>query len=195
MITNPVGRVFSGKYPLSVLSLFFILLFLGNGCTQSDNSTAVLDEASTPKKGVNVGFLAPEFKLRTLSGVDAALSDYRGKIVLINFWATWCGPCKAEMPSMQALYNDYPREDFEILAVSIDIDPRAPVRQFIKDFGFTFPVLLDDTFAVNDQYQIRVVPTSVVVDRKGVVQHRLLGAKDWNAPDSKLFLEKLIAAS
>lgn len=186
-----VGRIFFETKQNALISL--LLLLLAGGCTQSENS-AVLDDANTQKEGVNVGFLAPDFKLRTLSGADVALSDYRGKIVLINFWATWCGPCKAEMPSMQALYNHYPREDFEILAVSIDIDPRAPVRQFIKDFGFTFPVLLDDTFAVNDQYQIRVVPTSVVVDRKGVVQHRLLGAKDWNAPDSKLFLEKLIAA-
>ncbi len=96
---------------------------------------------------------------------------------------------------MEALYGSYPREDFEILAISIDIDPNAPVEQFIADFGFTFPVLLDDTFEVNDQYQVRVVPTSVVVNRSGVITHRLLGAKDWNAPDSKLFLEKLIAES
>lgn len=96
---------------------------------------------------------------------------------------------------MEALYRHYSRKDFEILAVSIDIDPNAPVEEFIADFGFTFPVLIDDTFAVNDQYQVRVVPTSVVVDREGLVTHRLLGAKDWNDPDSKLFLEKLIAAS
>lgn len=95
---------------------------------------------------------------------------------------------------MEALYQSYPREDFEILAVSIDIDKDAPIQSFIEDFGFTFPVLLDTLFEVNDRYQIRVVPTSVVVNREGVITHRLLGAKDWNAPDSKLFLEKLISA-
>ncbi len=174
-------------------ALFLLIALLGTACTQTE-SNAPVDGANAQKEGVTVGFLAPDFKLKMLSGGEAALSDYRGKIVLVNFWATWCGPCKAEMPSMEALYRAYPREDFEILAVSIDIDPNAPIKEFIEDFGFTFPVLLDDMFEVNDQYRVRVVPTSVVVDRNGVVTHRLLGAKDWNDPDSKLFLEKLISA-
>lgn len=176
-----------------LFSLFSLVAVLSTGCPQKENNTS--ESLETEQEGVGVGTLAPGFRLRTLKGEAAALSDYRGKIVLINFWATWCGPCKAEMPSMEALYRSYPREDFEILAVSIDIDPAAPIQQFIEDFGFTFPVLLDETFQVNDQYQVRVVPTSVVVDRKGIVTHRLLGAKDWNDPDAKRFLEKLIAAS
>lgn len=191
MTVNNIRSFFPEARELSVL--FLLIALLGTACTQTE-SNAPVDGANAQKEGVTVGFLAPDFKLKMLSGGEAALSDYRGKIVLVNFWATWCGPCKAEMPSMEALYRAYPREDFEILAVSIDIDPNAPIKEFIEDFGFTFPVLLDDMFEVNDQYRVRVVPTSVVVDRNGVVTHRLLGAKDWNDPDSKLFLEKLISA-
>lgn len=188
-----MGSFFFRTKRVVFFSLFSLMVLLTTGCPQTENNTP--ENAATEQEGIVVGTFAPDFRLKTLKGEAAALSDYRGKIVLINFWATWCGPCKAEMPSMEALYRSYPREDFEILAVSIDIDPAAPIQQFIEDFGFTFPVLLDETFQVNDQYQVRVVPTSVVVDRKGIVTHRLLGAKDWNDPDAKLFLEKLIAAS
>lgn len=178
---------------IALFCLFVSVAFLETGCPQNQN-TASEKDLSSQKLGVEVGNIAPDFRVANLKGGESSLSDYRGKVVLLNFWATWCGPCKAEMPSMEALYQSYPREDFEILAVSIDIDKDAPIQSFIEDFGFTFPVLLDTLFEVNDRYQIRVVPTSVVVNREGVITHRLLGAKDWNAPDSKLFLEKLISA-
>ncbi len=144
------------------------------------------------KTGIEVGNLAPDFNIKNLGGGSASLSDYRGKVVLVNFWATWCGPCKAEMPSMEALYRSHGRDDFEILAVSIDLGDETPVRSFVEDFGFTFPILLDSQFDVNDLFQVRVVPTSIVIDRNGVVTDRLLGAKDWNDPDAQAFVKELI---
>ncbi len=179
--------------PFFFFFFLFSLVLLGASCSKKEKAASG-EAGESLKAGVEVGDLAPDFRIKKLGGGEVALTDYRGKVVLINFWATWCGPCKAEMPSMEALYTDYPRDDFEILAVSIDIDPNAPVKTFIEDFGFTFPVLLDDAFEVNGRYQVRVVPTSIVIDRKGVVTHRLLGAKDWNATDSRRFLEKLIEA-
>ena len=93
---------------------------------------------------------------------------------------------------MEALYRSYPRDDFEILAVSIDTEGEPPVRLFVEDFGFTFPVLMDSQFEVNDRYQVRVVPTSILIDRKGRVAQRFLGAKDWNDKESRGVVEKLV---
>jgi len=181
--------------PKRVGRLAFYLLFLPVllvlvACTEKKSEP---DKKALPlKMGIEVGNLAPDFNIRNLKGGSASLSDYRGKIVLVNFWATWCGPCKAEMPSMEALYRSHGRNDFEILAVSIDLGDEAPVRSFVEDFGFTFPILLDSQFDVNDLFQIRVVPTSIVIDRNGVVTDRLLGAKDWNDPDAQAFVKELI---
>lgn len=165
----------------------FLLLPLLFACSKKGEETK-----SPPAVGVEAGFLAPDFVMKNLRGGTASLSQHRGKVVLINFWATWCGPCKMEMPSMEALYRSYSRNDFEILAVSIDTLGEPPVRLFVEDFGFTFPVLMDEQFEVNDQYRVRVVPTSILVDRKGVVTERFLGAKDWNNQESRDVIEKLI---
>jgi peroxiredoxin len=175
---------------LAFYSLLFWVLLFQITCTEKKVET---EKKAVPlKTGIEIGNIAPDFNIKNLKGGMTSLSDYRGKIVLINFWATWCGPCKAEMPSMEALYRSHGRDDFEILAVSIDLGDEAPVRSFVGDFGFTFPILLDSQFDVNDLFQVRVVPTSIVVDRDGVVTDRLLGAKDWNDPDAQLFVKELI---
>jgi len=95
---------------------------------------------------------------------------------------------------MEALYQTYPRKDFEILALSIDMVEDAPVAAFTEEMSLSFPILLDNTLEVNSLYQVRVVPTSILVDRKGIISHRLLGAKDWHDPDAILFIENLIKA-
>ncbi len=143
--------------------------------------------------GVEVGKPAPDFRLRNLRGGETALSSFRGRVVLINFWATWCGPCRAEMPSMEALYGSYKRADFEILALSIDTIDSVKVASFIEAFGFRFPILLDNYLAVNQLYQVRVVPASFLVDRKGVLREQILGARDWTDPDLRMVIDKLIS--
>jgi peroxiredoxin len=191
-LTEPVkDRLDLRDYGVLVL-LLFLVSGVQAGCSEKKGESG--KGLSSPEVGVDVGQIAPDFKIKNLKGGLTALSEYRGKVVMINFWATWCGPCLAEMPSMEAMYQRYPRKDFEILAVSIDTIGEPPVRLFVENLNLSFPVLMDNQFTVNDHFQVRVVPTSILIDRKGVVSQRVLGAKDWAGPDSRAVVDKLIQA-
>jgi len=173
--------------PASGFRCLWLACLMLAACSNSEKT-----EEKTAKVGVEVGNIAPDFRVKNLRGGATTLSEYRGRVVLINFWATWCEPCRTEMPSMEALYRSQLQHDFEILAVSIDTSGAPPVRLYIEQFGFTFPVLMDDHFQVNDLYQVRVVPTSILIDRRGRVAERIPGAKDWNNPDMRAHIERLI---
>ena len=121
--------------------------------------------------GLSIGLNAPDFELKTLSGENAKLSDYQGKKVMLNFWATWCAPCKEEMPDMEEFHKQY-GEEIEILAVNID--PQFDVQQFVTDYGITFPILLDEKDEVNTMYQLLTIPTTYFIDEKGVIRHKYL---------------------
>ncbi|MBM4763441.1 redoxin domain-containing protein [Bacillus sp. B15-48] len=116
---------------------------------------------------------APSFVLPSLNGKEINLEQYRGKKVLINFWATWCPPCKWEMPAMQQLYNEAGKE-IEILA--INIDPENNVAQFAKENQLTFPILLDRTGEINEAYSILSIPTTFLVNEKGEIKKKHIGA-------------------
>ena len=123
------------------------------------------------------GFLAPNLELRTIDGNRITLSDLRGKVVLLNFWATWCPPCRAEMPAMQKVYSDYGPDDFVILAVNnTQQDARDAVDAFILDQGLSFPVLLDISGEVSAQYQVNSMPTSFFIDPEGIIQEVVIGS-------------------
>ena len=112
---------------------------------------------------------------------NMSLGELQGKVVFLNFWATWCGPCRVEMPSMEALYQKYKDRGFEILAVNSG--ERYPeVLAFMKENNFTFPTVLDTNNAVNRQYGIRAIPTSYLIDRDGKIIMTLVGSIDWNTP-------------
>ena len=97
---------------------------------------------------LKIGDEAPNFLLKDLEGFQVSLDQFRGKVVLLNFWATWCGPCRIEMPAMEQLYKSFSRKDFEILAVSTDPQGAAVTRPFQREMGFTFPVLHDADFRI-----------------------------------------------
>lgn len=120
-----------------------------------------------------VGYTAPDFELQNLAGETIKLSDLRGKPVLINFWATWCGPCRLEMPDIQKIYEIYQGE-FLVLAVNADEQERI-VAKFAKDIGITFDVLLDPGANVQSVYQLRGYPTSFLVDDEGVIRVQHIG--------------------
>ena len=152
-------------------------------------------QAPPMKRGVaKVGDAAPNFQLYDLNGNAVTLSEYRGSIVFLNFWATWCGPCLVEMPSMEALYKAFDRKDFEILAVSTDAQGVAVTRPFRNQLGLTFPILHDSDYRVGLAYGARTLPMSFLVDRKGVVIHRIFGARNWESPEAKEIIRAALNA-
>ncbi len=140
-----------------------------------------------------MGFRAPGFSVPALDGQSLSLADYRGKVVMINFWATWCIPCRVEMPSMENLYEKYRGKGFEILAVSGG-ESQSVVQPFIENLKLSFPILLDEQFEVHDKYQVSAIPSTFLVDKSGVITNRFFGAMDWNDDQSKELIGKLIKA-
>ena len=119
---------------------------------------------------------APDFVLKSASGSNLRLSEYRGDVVMINFWATWCGPCRQEMPLLNDLYLRYKRVGFSLLGVNID-DDSSRAMEMAEELGVSFPVLFDDRKEVSRLYQVEAMPVTVLVDREGKVRHVHLGYK------------------
>ena len=119
---------------------------------------------------------APDFVLKSARGTNLRLSEYRGNVVMINFWATWCGPCRQEMPLLNDLYSRYGRVGFSLLGVNIDDDSRRAM-DMAEELGVTFPVLFDERKEVSRLYQVEAMPVTVLVDRTGKVRHVHLGYK------------------
>ena len=149
-----------------------------------DTSAFTTDPLPDPRTGsvtgdgrAAVGRPAPDFTLPTLEGDAVSLSDYRGRPVLMNFWATWCAPCRLEMPELVRAYNTHQAEGFVVLAVDLtDQDSIDDVRAFVEEFDMTFPVLLDETGAVyNELYRLLGLPMSVFVDREGRIERIYIG--------------------
>jgi len=141
---------------------------------------------------VERGSVAPAFTLERLDGTPVSLSDLRGHVVLINFWATWCEPCRQEMPAMERLYEAHRDEGFELLAISVG-EEAEPVRAFRDEVGMTFPVLLDPDRVASQAYQTYRFPESFLVDAQGVVVERYIGPKTWDHEAYKERIGRLIA--
>jgi thiol-disulfide isomerase/thioredoxin len=132
------------------------------------------------------------FALEDLDGVRRQLTDYRGSIVFLNFWATWCGPCRMEIPSMQVLYDRYKAEGLEIVAVNL-AERKNTVAAFAAEYGMTFPVLLDSASQAGSLYGARSIPTSYILDREGNILGMFVGAREWDTPEVNALFEKLLA--
>ncbi len=130
-----------------------------------------------------------DFTLKDLNGKDVKLSDYRGKIIMLNFWATWCPPCREEMPSMEGLYSKLRGKNFEMIAVNIQ-EKEATVKNYIRNNNYTFPVLLDVNAEAASKYQIMSIPTTYIIDTRGKLAAGFIGARDWSSPNLvKVFSE------
>jgi thiol-disulfide isomerase/thioredoxin len=122
-----------------------------------------------------------DFTLPLLDGTRVTLSQLKGKVVFLNFWATWCGPCVSEMPSMEAVYQKLKNKGFEILAVNLG-ETKGEVSEFIKKYNLNFPAVLDERDITSDYYNIQAIPTTYIIDRRGLIIARLVGSTNWNTP-------------
>jgi len=165
----------------------FLLLFILSGAAQAKVPFAdlvVVPEIS--RQG------APDFVSENLRGGNASLEDYKGKIVLLNFWATWCMPCRAEMPGMETLWKKYKEQGLVIVAISVDEGSRGRIETFSKLLDLSFPILLDPESKVSDLYEVSDMPTSFLIDRNGKLISRIVGTEEWSSPDAVQFVEGLL---
>ena len=124
-------------------------------------------------------FITPSFELPSLSGGSINIRDYRGKVVFINFWATWCATCKVEMPSMQTVYDQFKDQGLEMLTISVDKD-QSLIQPFMDQYKLTFPVLLDpDSDVAKKAYKTTGVPETFIVNKHGIIVHKAIGPRDW----------------
>lgn len=172
------GRV-GGQITTAVVATLIVLLVAIGWLNRSTFTAA------------QVGAEAPDFTLPTPAGDSITLSQYRGQVVLLNFWATWCTPCVKEMPAMQRLYADLRDRGFTVLAVNVDVLPAVndstgagvDVSGFARRLGATFPIALDPDEHVQDVYVVTGLPTSYVIGRDGKVQGRVVGGRMWDSDE------------
>jgi cytochrome c biogenesis protein CcmG/thiol:disulfide interchange protein DsbE len=135
---------------------------------------------------------ATDFTVPQLTSQQLRLSDFKGRVVFLNFWATWCVPCREEMPSMERLYQRYGDRGLTILAVSVDTGRPATVAAFTKMLRLTYPIGLDPKMEVAEQYRVRGLPSSFLIDRQGNVAAIAIGPRDWDSPPARAVVEALL---
>ncbi|WP_245637766.1 peroxiredoxin family protein [Cytobacillus solani] len=167
----------------SILVFAFAVLsgsFLLNLFLNEDKPKVNTSGTKTVEIGLQEGNKAPDFQLKALNGTDVKLSDLHGKKVILNFWATWCPPCKAEIPHMQDFYESSDKTEVEILAVNLTTSEKNPgnIKEFVRERNVTFPILLDQDGDVGDQYRAITIPTSYLIDSNGIVRKKIVGPMD-----------------
>ncbi len=173
----------------SLLLILILLVFLVFHSPAEGIDTLLLKAEIKPIKGNPV---APNFSLEDLNGKKVDLKQFRGKIVFLNFWATWCGPCKEEMPSMEGLYQKFKEKNFVFLTISVDYEEKKKVKEFIDKHHYTFPVLIDSKCLTLELYGVKGIPTTILIDKKGRMVGRAVGPRDWKHPEIVSLLSSLL---
>jgi thiol-disulfide isomerase/thioredoxin len=136
----------------------------------------------------------PSFELSTVEGKTIEFSQLRGKVVILNFWATWCGPCKEEMPALDRLSRQFDPRDVAILTITTEHE-RTGIQQFMKQFNSALPVLIDEQRDVSLAFMVRGLPTTVFISKNGTVEGRAVGPREWDGPDAISFIQRLREAA
>lgn len=157
--------------------IYIIVLLIASLSTLTSQSIDYNKAGIQPIKDIILG---PDFTIKDLKGNDVSLSDYRGKVVMLNFWASWCPPCRSEMPSMESLYKQLEGMDVEIVAVNLG-ETKEVAAKFINKEKYTFDVLLDSDNKVGSLYGVRSIPTTYIINKKGELKGYKLGAFDWDS--------------
>lgn len=140
----------------------------------------------------DTGKVAPVFELKDLEGKKVSLTDFKGKVILLNFWATWCAPCKAEMPSLENLYSNLKSKGLVVIGVAVDNSEKT-VSSFIKEKGITFPILLDKGKEVSfDDYGVIGLPVTFLIDKKGIIVDKVFGERQWDSVEIKEKIKRLL---
>jgi peroxiredoxin len=161
-----------------VMVLLAIVVVLG-GCNKA--------QEEVPPPVAEVGKLAPLFELQDTSGKVWKLADLKGQVVFVNFWATWCPPCREEMPAMQKLHESLPEDSFKMLSILTNDDPGVAVS-FAAKGGLTFPILLDPASSISKAYGLTGVPETYIIDKKGFLRQKYIGKRLWNSPEARQML-------
>ena len=176
------------NYPAAItVSLIVTIALIVVSLVQDDSSLE-----SVKMSSIGEGIPAPDFTFPGLDGKNTSLSDYKGKVVLVNIWATWCPPCVYEMPSMQKLYNEFNGKNFEILAVSIDAAGVDAVAPFMKKHKLSFPALMDPKGTIKSMYRVTGIPESFIIDKQGILVGKIIGPRDWATQEVFGFFQDLI---
>lgn len=179
---SPTKGSASSKPVVALVSLVVLGLAFGAVWLQSSKYEPLI-----------VGKSAPDFELPDLEETTVRLSDYRGKVVFLNFWATWCQPCREEMPSMEVLYQQFKRDGLVVLAVSIDrVTTAQEIPPFVKSMNLTFPVLVDSWGQTDKRYKLMGVPETYIIDQQGVLREKVIGPRDWTLLDNLQIVTQLL---
>ncbi len=156
--------------------LMIMVFLLGTGWTFLGRVPPAATTGGAPPPSPREGFSAPDFTLDLLGGGGITLSDLRGQVVMVNLWASWCPPCRAEMPAIEEVYQDYKNQGLEVLAINTTYqDSEVEAAAFVQEYGLSFPIPMDRTGAVSNRYQLRGLPSTYFVDRKGIIRSVVVG--------------------
>lgn len=179
-------------FGVAMTSFGLIGIHLFDGKALANNDGPELDRLFEDMLVVKVSHVNDpiEFRLNDVNGRQVSLSDYRGKIVFLNFWTTWCPPCRIEMPSMEKLHQKFKNKHFAMLAINLQ-ESATQVKAFFKEYKLTFTALLDTTGEVGTSFRIYQIPTTFILDKKGRIIGKAVGPREWDSKDAIALFEHL----
>lgn len=171
---------------------FFLVALLVFPLLLSPAGTGSARAEAPGSSRVQKGSMAPDFTLKDLNGKPVTLSQFRGKVVVLNFWASWCPHCREEMPSLERLNEVYGSSNFALLAVNVEGDGEGAVKSYLAKNPFNFRVLLDSKLTVQDLYGVYELPETLIINKKGQVVEKVLGSMNWSSVEVLKYFSPLV---